>query len=153
MILSGATIRALGIITPHRPRTRLYGMSYGVSGAGYDIRVKRGVRLKEGRTALAISIEHFAMPKNVMAIVHDKSTWARLGVQVQNTVIEPGWVGYLTLEISYAPLIHAVEEPWIRDGSPIAQVIFHFIDAETEGYAGKYQDAGLEPQPAILEAE
>jgi dCTP deaminase len=31
-----------------------------------------------------------------MGIVHDKSTWARRGLVVQNTVIEPGWHGYQT---------------------------------------------------------
>ena len=34
-----------------------------------------------------------------MGIVHDKSTWARRGLVVQNTVIEPGWHGYLTIEV------------------------------------------------------
>ena len=41
------------------------------------------------------SIEFFNMPKYLVGIVHDKSSLARQGLSVFNTVIEPGWKGYL----------------------------------------------------------
>ena len=87
------------------------------------------------------------MPNDVIAIVHDKSSLARRGVAVQNTVVEPGWRGYLTLELTY-------HQPWwklwralhFKKGSAIAQIVFHFLDAPTQRpYAGKYQDQEFGP--------
>lgn len=61
------------------------------------------------------------MPENLVGIVHDKSTLARKGLSVFNTVIEPGWKGFLTLELVY----HGSEDFHIPAGSGIAQVLFH----------------------------
>lgn len=97
---------------------------------------------------MASTLERFEMPGDVIAFVHDKSTWARLGIALQNTVIEPGWCGFLTVEISN----HSANEVWIEAGSPIAQIIFQLLDAPTERpYAGKYQDQQRGPQPAKFE--
>ena len=87
------------------------------------------------------------MPPDVLGIVHDKSTWARLGLACQNTVIEPGWHGWLTLELTN----HGTEALTIERGMPIAQVIFHFVDDDTVGYEGKYQDQRRGPVKPILE--
>jgi deoxycytidine triphosphate deaminase len=94
---------------------------------------------------LAHTLEQFDMPKDVMGVVHDKSTLARLGVAVQNTIIEPGWRGFLTLEIT----THDDCGVDLLPGMPIAQVIFHRMDREVEGYAGKYQDQPNEPVEAM----
>lgn len=86
------------------------------------------------------------MPTDVGARVHDKSSWARKFIVVQNTWIDPGWRGYLTLEIS--------SRQWwrfqrIKAGTPIAQVVFDELDKFTdEPYEGKYQDQEYGPQPA-----
>lgn len=163
MILSGKTIRELEIITPHEPKTRLYGMSYGESYAGYDIRLAKmeHSHVLEGRStlnyddgniyspwnfSLGVTVEYFKMPKNILGVVHDKSSWARQGLSVFNTVIEPGWEGFLTLEL----VNHGWDSLLIKVGSPIAQVIFHYVDEPTEGYDGKYQFAKQIPQEAIL---
>ena len=152
MILSGPTIRRIGIITPHEQRTRYLGLSYGESYAGYDIRLGSAVEVVAGCTTLGISLERFEMPRNVVGRVHDKSTWAREGLQMQNTIIEPGWAGYLTLELSLSPLFGMYRKMLTLDaGTPIAQVIFEYVDCETPGYDGKYQNAGSEPQGAIWE--
>ena len=87
------------------------------------------------------------MPLDVMAVVHDKSSWARQGITVQNTVLEPGWRGFLTLEITN----HHSEVREIRRGSPIAQVVFHCMDQAVLPYDGKYQDQGRGPQVWIDE--
>lgn len=136
----------------HMKRTE-HGVSYGLGEAGYDIRVKQTIHFNDGemgrfvvakhgddamfskgRFVLASSKEQFQMPNNLMAIVHDKSTWARRGLSVFNTVIEPGWHGFLTLELVY----HGSEELIIPAGAGIAQVIFHELKA-TGNYTGKYQ--------------
>lgn len=146
-----------------------HGVSYGMSEAGYDIRLKQDVvfsksgdngemwvtvttedngayegvmfhQLEQGRFALASAIEEFQMPSNLVGIVHDKSTWARRGLSVFNTVIESGWKGFLTLELVY----HGNEDLIIPAGSGIAQVVFHKTTDDAV-YAGKYQ--GQEDMP------
>lgn len=134
------------------------GTSYGLGEAGYDIRIKQEVRFHRGRGCesdgvinhtgrfiLASSIERFLMPMNLTGIVHDKSTWARRGLSVFNTVIEPGWNGFLTLELVY----HGEDELIIPAGSGIAQVIFHEV-AEPAAYKGKYQNQPDQPVEAIM---
>jgi dCTP deaminase len=123
-------------------------MSYGLGPAGYDVRIAENIELRPGAFALASTMEKFDMPADLLATVHDKSTWARKGVAVQTTVIEPGWRGYLTLEISnhgYFPIV-------LLEGMPIAQILFHQLLEPTElAYNGKYQDQLAGPQPAIME--
>ena len=101
-------------------------------------------KCQEGRFALASAIEEFQMPRNMTGIVHDKSTWARKGLSVFNTVIEPGWNGFLTLELVY----HGSEILHIKAGSGIAQVLFH-QNAEYAQYTGKYQNQRDEPVAAL----
>lgn len=122
------------------------GVSHGLSEAGYDIRIKQSVTLHPfKRFVLASAIERFRMPTDLVGIVHDKSTWARRGLSVFNTVIEPGWEGYLTLELVY----HGWRPLRIVEGSGIAQVIFHRTTDKVR-YEGKYQGQPDKPVAAIL---
>lgn len=147
MYLSGQSIRDhIGIIPFHK-RTTLNGMSFGLSHAGYDIRVREELDMAPGDFVLASAFEHIVMPNNVIGFIKDKSTLARLGVALQNTVIEPGWRGNLTLEISN----HGRERVCVPAGSPIAQILFARIDKPCIPYDGKYQDQGAAPQQAIFE--
>ena len=126
-------------------KERSHGVSYGLSEAGYDIRIKQSVVLSpRKRFSLASAIEEFEMPKTLVGIVHDKSTWARRGLSVFNTVIEPGWTGFLTLELVY----HGDEELSIPAGAGIAQVIFHRTVFRAS-YDGKYQGQADKPVEAI----
>ena len=62
-----------------------------------------------------------------------------------NTVIEPGWRGFLTLELRNM----SNKKIFIPNGCPIAQVVFHRLDQECEKpYSGKYQDQERGPQGA-----
>jgi dCTP deaminase len=138
------------IIDMEVEKHRLHGVSYGLSEAGYDIRIKQEVRfdppINPQRFVLASSMEEFKMPDHLLGIVHDKSSWARKGLSVFNTVIEPGWRGFLTLELVYhglAPLV-------IPAGSGIAQVLFHQVSVPVR-YEGKYQDQEDRPVEAIHE--
>ena len=150
MILVPRMIRERNLLEPFKERTVENGMTYGLGPAGYDVRIAESMILRPGAFALASTIERFSMSRDVIGFVHDKSTWARRGLAVQNTVIEPGWRGWLTLELTN----HGYSDIEIASGSPIAQVIFHLLPEETEiPYAGKYQDQLPGPQPAILEGE
>ena len=148
-VLSAQTIRKLGVFTPFSERTIHNGMTYGLGPAGYDVRIRENPFLSFGEKAsLASTIEHFNMPDDCLAYVKDKSTWARRFVTVQNTVIEPGWRGVLTLEVTY----HGLGRISIPAGAPIAQIIFHRLDEPTEApYNGKYQDQEPGPQMARVE--
>jgi dCTP deaminase len=152
MILSETSIFQKVIITPFvwGPIRDINGNSWGSSVAGYDIRCEHGNKgicqqveiVKGDDVCLVSSIEHFDMPNNVLGMVCDKSSLARQGLFVQNTVIEPGWRGYLTLELTY----QGPDSIIIHDGQAIAQVIFMEVDEHTQGYNGKYQDQPRGPQ-------
>lgn len=178
-ILSAQSILKRKIISPAVARTVIRGKTYGISAAGYDVRVDftglnfmarcmrseatcsaeanfsfgelRGISGNDSpHFFLAATKEHFTMPDDVIGIVHDKSSWARRGLAVQNTVIEPGWRGYLTLELTYHGPVGT--QIVIEDGDPIAQIVFHQLDEPTIfPYDGKYQDQKAGPQPAIDE--
>lgn len=121
------------------------GVSHGLSEAGYDITIAQDVWLFPFRRfRLASTVEKFAMPKDLVAIIHDKSTWARRGLSVQNTVAEPGWEGWLTLELIYYgwwPL-------FVPKGAGIAQAIFHRLECPADYGKGKYQHQENRPVAA-----
>jgi dCTP deaminase len=148
MILSAQSIRKRRPVDPFHERTALNGMTFGLSAAGYDVRIRESVILRPGDFALASTLERFTMPDDLLARVADKSSWARKGLTAQNTVVEPGWEGYLTLELAN----HGPNTIRIEAGSPIAQILFELLDEPTEQpYAGKYQNQPPEPVAAIEE--
>jgi dCTP deaminase len=145
-------------IEPFVPEKRqACGMSYGLSCAGYDIRIgkidqeKNRVQsreVKSGEFVLLSSLERVKIPVDLICFVHDKSTLARQGLALQNTVLEPGWEGHITLELSN----HGPKSVRILVGQPIAQLIFHVLDVPTgRPYDGKYQNQADEPIHAIME--
>ena len=145
MILPTQLIRKLKPILPFHERTIVSGMSFGLSHAGYDVRIAETIMLWPGPSVLASTVEEFFMPDDLVAFVHDKSSWARKGLSLFNTVIEPGWQGFLTLEL----VNHSAGALHIEAGSPIAQIIFMRLEEPTEKpYTGKYQNQGRGPQEA-----
>ena len=149
MLLSAQSIRKrVGMIKPFHEQSKAFGRSYGLSTCGYDVRLAEDIWLWPFWGQLGSTIERFDMPIDVVGRVVDKSTNARKFVLVQNTVIEPGWRGYLTLELTRFL-------PWpilLRAGTPIAQILFEPLDEPTEQpYDGKYQDQGAGPQAARFE--
>ena len=147
MILSGESIQRLGILTPCYPKYKRGGVSGGLSYCGYDLSLRDPVLIPAGKFALASAFERFTMPDNVVGFIHDKSTWARTGIMVQNTVVEPGWEGWLTIELTN----HGDTFVNIDANMPIAQVVFAYLDQSVEGYTGKYQGQGPRPQVALFE--
>lgn len=170
MIINSKSLLSLAPIKRMVPdKHREHGVTSGMSEAGYDIRIDQsimffgdsagGVRTEHdeatgiavhrpfsGRFVIASAMEEFDMPTNLVGIVHDKSTWARCGLSVFNTVIEPGWKGKLTLELVY----HGNTELMIPAGAGIAQVVFHSTTDEAQ-YTGKYQGQPDGPVPARFE--
>jgi len=132
-------------------------VSHGLGSASYSVRLAQDLWLglhyipnklppEHKYFGLFSTMEKFQMPNNICATVHDKSTWARRGLAVQTTFIDPGWIGFLTLEISY----HGENYIQIPKGTGIAQIVFHELDETTENpYKGKYQHQGEKPQKAL----
>jgi len=89
--------------------------------------------------ALARSLEYIRMPRNVLGAVLGKSTYARCGIVTNFTPLEPGWHGFITIEISNTTPLPA--KIYANEG--IAQVLFFEGDEPCEvSYAdkkGKYQ--------------
>ena len=104
-------------------------ISYGLSSFGYDARVSNEFKVftnvnsgivdpktfkkdsfvtKRGKEcvippnsfALARTVEYFKIPDDVLVICLGKSTYARCGIIVNVTPLEPGWEGHVTLEFS-----------------------------------------------------
>ena len=161
-VINGKTLLAKAPIREMIPhKLKAHGTSYGLGEAGYDIRlaetilfthrdgynsVTRDGTITEGRFILASAIEEFDMPTDLVGVVHDKSTWARQGLSVFNTVIEPGWKGFLTLELVF----HGNKDVVIPAGTGIAQVIFTSL-AHDASYEGKYQHQADMPVPSIFD--
>ncbi|MCC6951966.1 MAG: dCTP deaminase [Phycisphaerales bacterium] len=92
--------------------------------------------------ALCETVEYLEIPRDVLAICVGKSTYARCGLIVNVTPLEPEWRGKVTLEISNTTPLPA--RVYANEG--VAQLIFLKADAVCEiSYAdkgGKYQDQG-----------
>lgn len=96
--------------------------------------------LNPSEMILGQTAETFTMPDDVMGVVYTRSTYARSGIFLNVTPIEPGWRGQITLEISnisHSPV-------WIYPGESIGQIVFMRIAERPEmTYAdkgGKYQN-------------
>jgi dCTP deaminase len=124
-------------------------ISYGLSSFGYDARVSEEFKIftnvnseivdpknfkstnfvtKNGPEciippnsfALARTVEKFKIPKDILVICLGKSTYARCGIIVNVTPLEPGWEGYVTLEFSNTTPLPA--KIYANEG--VAQFIF-----------------------------
>ena len=143
-------------------------VSYGTSSYGYDVRCAREFRvftninsavvdpkdfdsrsfvnvesdvciIPPNSFALARTIEYFRIPRNVLTICLGKSTYARCGIIVNVTPLEPEWEGHVTLEFSNTTTLPA--KIYANEG--VAQMIFFESDEVCEisykDRAGKYQ--------------
>ena len=99
--------------------------------------------MKPGEFVLAASMEVFDIPNDISMELKDKSTWARLGLQLFNTITEAGFVGRLVLELYNNSQNTIVLTP----GVGIGQAVFHRLSSPClKTYAdrqGKYQGQGL----------
>ena len=142
-------------------------ISYGLSSFGYDARVSEEFKIftnvnseivdpkdfkptnfvtknvpvciiPPNSFALARTVERFKIPKDIMVICLGKSTYARCGIIVNVTPLEPGWEGHVTLEFSNTTPLPA--KIYANEG--VAQFIFLKGNEEPEvTYAdrnGKY---------------
>jgi dCTP deaminase len=157
------------MIEPYTDLRRLKGkISYGASSYGYDFRLSEEYKIPDfaggseldpkkiervqfrnysgpfclippNSYVLGRSLEYFRLPRDVIAICQGKSTYARCGIIVNVTPLEPEWEGFITLSLVNAAPI-AVK---IYSGEGIGQIVF--VRAESEcrtSYAdrkGKYQ--------------
>lgn len=86
---------------------------------------------------LGESLEEITVPRDVIGFCVGKSTYARFGVLVNVTPLEPGWHGVLTIGIAN---VSATSNVIIHTGHGIAQLVFACVDSETDGYNGKWQN-------------
>jgi dCTP deaminase len=99
--------------------------------------------------ALGVSVEHFEIPREVLAICLGKSSYARCGIVVPMTPLEPEWRGRVTLEISNTTPLPA--KIYANEG--IAQVIFikgvRLCETSYDDKKGKYQDQKVLTLPFV----
>lgn len=158
-----------GMIIPfNKKQVRRGVISYGVSSYGYDIRVADEFKIFINVNNLVIdpkkldpksfidfkgdiciippnsfvlgrSVEYLKIPRDILAICLGKSTYARCGIIINVTPLEPEWEGYITIEISNtAPLPAKI---YANEG--IAQLLFlqasEICEISYADKAGKYQ--------------
>ncbi|MAE40555.1 MAG: dCTP deaminase [Psychrobacter sp.] len=91
--------------------------------------------------ALARTVEYFRIPRDVLTICLGKSTYARCGIIVNVTPLEPEWEGHVTLEFSNTTNLPAR----IYAGEGVAQMLFFQSDSDDvcetsyKDRGGKYQ--------------
>ena len=89
--------------------------------------------------ALARTVEYFRIPRDILTICLGKSTYARCGIIVNVTPLEPEWEGHVTLEFSNSTPLPA--KIYANEG--VAQVIFlqsdEDCDVSYKDRGGKYQ--------------
>ena len=89
--------------------------------------------------ALARTVEYFRIPRNVLTVCLGKSTYARCGIIVNVTPLEPEWEGHVTLEFSNTTPLPA--KIYANEG--VAQMIFlesdEPCDVSYKDRGGKYQ--------------
>jgi len=97
------------------------------------------ILIDPGQFLLVHTVERFSIPRSIMAFVYGKSTYARCGIIIHTTPLEPGWRGTITLEI--VNVSTAIVPLYIGEG--FVQVVFMSADRPSTSYAdrhGKYQD-------------
>lgn len=143
-------------------------VSYGTSSYGYDVRCAREFKvftninsavvdpknfdansfidieadvciIPPNSFALARTVEYFKIPRNVLTICLGKSTYARCGIIVNVTPLEPEWEGHVTLEFSNTTNLPA--KIYANEG--VAQMLFlesdEVCDVSYADRKGKYQ--------------
>lgn len=143
-------------------------VSYGTSSYGYDVRCSTEFKvftninsaivdpkafddssfvdmdaetciIPPNSFALARTVEYFRIPRNVLTICLGKSTYARCGIIVNVTPLEPEWEGHVTLEFSNTTPLPA--RIYANEG--VAQMLFFESDEACEvsyrDRGGKYQ--------------
>ena len=156
MIINGQTLLEAAPIKNMVPTKQIaFGVTYGCSEVGYDVRIKQGLHFTRDELGNKITvvndgdshpqlllgwavnvniIEEFTMPKDLVGIGHPKSSWNRQHLRLGTPVIEPGWNGFLTISLNYVGERDLLIEP----GAGIMQVIFHRLESEA-AYEGRYQ--------------
>lgn len=159
---------AKGMIKPFSDKQVRGGViSFGLSSYGYDMRIADEFKIftKErdiidpkaldpknfvdfrgdvcivppNSFVLGRSIEYFRIPRETIAICLGKSTYARCGIIINVTPLEPEWEGYVTIEISNT----APVQTKIYANEGIAQILFleasEVCEISYADKAGKYQ--------------
>ena len=168
-LLADWQIRKLVKIEPFAEESLRAGVvSFGLSSYGYDVRVGRNFKvftnvygavvdpknfnkdafvdiegdyciIPPNSFALAETVEYFEIPRDVLATCLGKSTYARCGIIVNVTPLEPEWEGHVTLEFSNTTPLPAK----IYAGEGVAQMLFFQSDEVCEtsykDRGGKYQ--------------
>ena len=158
-----------GMIEPFCDKQMKTGViSYGVSSYGYDIRISNEFKIftnvnstivdpknfdsksfvdftgdicivPPNSFALARTLQYFLVPRSVLVVTLGKSTYARCGIIINVTPLEPEWEGHVTLEISNTTPLPA--KIYANEG--IAQLLFYESDEHCaisyKDRHGKYQ--------------
>ncbi|MCM8804294.1 MAG: dCTP deaminase [Candidatus Omnitrophica bacterium] len=156
-----------GMIEPFYSEKIKKCISFGLSSYGYDFTLSDQFMIFKGKIAspkkitendfekfkgkvckippnsfvLGESIEYFRIPRDVIGICFGKSTYARSGIIINVTPLEPEWEGYITIQIANLTPVFAE----VYAGEGIGQVIFlsseQICEKSYKDTSGKYNKA------------
>ncbi|MCM8784916.1 MAG: dCTP deaminase [Candidatus Omnitrophica bacterium] len=165
-----------GMIEPFYPEKIKKGISFGLSSYGYDFTLSNQFLIFKGKYSspkkinerdferfegkvckispnsfiLGRSVEYFRIPRDVIGICFGKSTYARCGIVINVTPLEPEWEGYITIQITNLTSVQA--EVYAHEG--IGQVIFlgteEVCERSYKDLSGKYNKAEDIEIPKII---
>jgi dCTP deaminase len=146
-------------------------ISYGLTSSGYDFRLAPELRYFKTmghhgvetidpkrfktieyieRVTEKVVVEYFNIPSSVQGRCLGKSTYARCGILINATPLEPGWEGHLVVEIANCTDLPVAL--YINEG--IGQVVFYRLDGLPEvdyrQKSGKYQGQTGVTMPRVL---
>jgi dCTP deaminase len=124
----------LAEVQPHR-----VALNHGANGSWFI--------LPPHSFGLGVSLELISMPANVMGICDGKSTYARCGIIINVTPIEPGWAGHLTMHIANPTAFPA--RIYANEG--IVQIMLVQLSSNVrQAYTGHYQNQGAKVHLAAV---
>jgi len=172
-------VKEQGMISPFQSSQMRKGIiSYGVSSYGYDFRITNEFKIftnvnnavidpknfdpksfvdfkgdicivPPNSFVLARSLEYFKIPRDILCVCVGKSTYARCGIVVNVTPLEPEWEGYITVEISNTTPLPAKIYSW----EGLAQILFlkasQVCEISYKDKKGKYQKQNKLTLPKI----
>ncbi|KKM81402.1 hypothetical protein LCGC14_1330160 [marine sediment metagenome] len=103
--------------------------------AGLDLRLQESIALMPGKFTLGLTAEIVRMPNDLMGFCNLRSSWARRGIIIPPTIVDPGFRGRLVIEmVNFSEEMIVLQE---------GERFLHLIIAKVTGaipYCGQYQN-------------
>lgn len=127
------------LIKPFVPNKIQSEYSYGLEPSSYTMRVEgESFTLEPGKTKVVWTLERLTMPRTLVGHLYLKTSYQRQGVIAQMGLVDPGYIGNLSVTILNASEA-SIE---IIGGQGMVVIEFQEVMPPSTSYTGKYQQGG-----------